>query len=100
VIRGVSFDQPADNATFVREQRFPFRLLSDVDRTLAVAVGAAADRRPPVARRISYLVGPDGTVVKAYPDVAPATHAQGVLADLAGKSFISSAPPSPASPTR
>jgi peroxiredoxin Q/BCP len=99
-VLGVSFDQPADNATFVREQRFPFRLLSDVGRTLAVAVGAAADGRQPVARRISYLVGPDGTVVKAYPDVAPATHAQDVLADLAGKSFISSAHPSPASPAR
>src|SRR5882672_1173054 len=40
-ILGVSFDAPADNAAFVREQSFPFRLLSDSERKLAVAVGAA-----------------------------------------------------------
>ena len=82
-ILGVSFDAPADNATFVRQQGFPFRLLSDTDRTLATAVGAAADTSQPVARRISYLVGPDGNVVKVYPQVTPATHARDVLADVA-----------------
>ncbi len=81
-ILGVSFDAPADNATFVRQQSFPFRLLSDADRTLATAVGAASDRSQPVARRISYLIGPDGKVVKVYPQVTPATHAQEVLTDL------------------
>jgi peroxiredoxin Q/BCP len=82
-ILGVSFDAPAENATFVREQGFPFRLLSDRDRKLARAVGAAADPSQPVARRISYLVGTDGKVVKTYPQVTPATHAQEVLGDLA-----------------
>ena len=81
-ILGVSFDAPADNATFVRQQSFPFRLLSDRDRRLAIAVGAASDASQPVARRISYLVGPDGKVAKAYGDVTPATHAQQVLGDL------------------
>jgi len=81
-ILGVSFDAPADNATFVRQQSFPFRLLSDADRTLATAVGAASDTSQPVARRISYLIGPDAKVVKVYPQVTPATHAQDVLADL------------------
>jgi peroxiredoxin Q/BCP len=81
-ILGVSFDAPADNATFVRQQTFPFRLLSDRDRRLAVAVGAASDASQPVARRISYLVGADGKVVKAYGDVTPATHAQQVLGDV------------------
>ena len=81
-ILGVSFDSPADNATFVREQGFPFRLLSDRSRTLAVAVGAADNADQPVARRISYLVGPDGKVVKASPQVTPAGHASEVLADF------------------
>jgi peroxiredoxin Q/BCP len=80
-ILGVSFDAPTDNATFVREERFPFRLLSDRDRKLAVTVGAAADSIQPVARRISYLVGPGGKVVKAYPQVTPATHAQEVCGE-------------------
>jgi peroxiredoxin Q/BCP len=81
-ILGVSFDTPEDNASFVRQQGFPFRLLSDTDRTLAAAAGAASDPRQPVARRISYLVGPDGKVVKVYPQVTPGTHAQDVLSDL------------------
>jgi peroxiredoxin Q/BCP len=81
-ILGVSFDSPADNATFVREQAFPFRLLSDQSHTLAVAVGAAKSADQPVARRISYVVGPDGKVVKTYAQVTPARHASEVLADL------------------
>jgi len=81
-VLGVSFDEPADNAAFVAEQGFPFRLLSD-DGALAIQVGAAESRDQTMARRISYLVGPDGKVVKAYGSVNPAAHAQEVLADLA-----------------
>lgn len=82
-IVGVSFDEPKDNAAFVREYQFPFRLLSDSQRTLAATVGAAQSRDQPVARRISYLIGPDGKVRRAYDAVNPATHAQQVLADVA-----------------
>jgi thioredoxin-dependent peroxiredoxin len=82
-IIGVSFDAPKDNAAFVREYQFPFRLLSDSNRTLAAAAGAAESRDQPVARRISYLIGADGKVRRAYEAVNPATHAQQVLADLA-----------------
>lgn len=35
----------------------------------------------PFAKRVSYLVGGDGRVLKAYPEVDPATHAQEVLRD-------------------
>jgi peroxiredoxin Q/BCP len=81
-VLGVSFDQPQDNARFVHEQQFPFSLLSDTDRTLASAVGAADSPQQAVARRISYLVGPDGKVVRVYGAVTPATHAEEVLHDL------------------
>jgi thioredoxin-dependent peroxiredoxin len=91
-IVGVSFDAPADNASFVQAQAFPFRLLSDPDRKLGVAVGAAADAQQPAAKRISYLVGADGKVVKAYPQVVPANHAQEVLGDLAAVQVNRSAP--------
>ena len=81
---GVSFDDPKDNAEFIRQQHFPFRLLSDSDRKLAVAVGAADSPSRMMARRISYLVGADGRVLVAYDHVDPTTHATQVLAD-AGK---------------
>ncbi len=82
-VLGVSFDAPATNAEFVAKNHFPFRLLSDSGKTLAVAVGAADSTSRIWARRISYLVGPDGKVMVAYPDVDPATHAGQVLEDLA-----------------
>jgi peroxiredoxin Q/BCP len=84
LVLGVSFDDPKDNAEFIAKNKFPFPLLSDAKKTLAVAVGAADSPSRMWARRISYLVGPDGKVLKAYPDVAPAKHAEQVLADIAG----------------
>jgi peroxiredoxin Q/BCP len=78
-ILGVSFDEPAANAAFVKAESFPFRLLSDTDKTLAKQVGAVASEGQPVASRVSYLVGPDGKVRKSFDDVTPATHAGDVL---------------------
>jgi thioredoxin-dependent peroxiredoxin len=82
LIVGVSFDKPAKNAEFAAKYKFPFPLLSDTERTLAVEVGAADSPSRIVARRISYLVGPDGKVLEAYSDVTPSQHATQVLADL------------------
>ena len=81
-VLGVSFDTPEKNAEFVRAEEFPFRLLSDQDRALAVAVGAARAKDQSAAARISYLVGPDGKVRRAYGEVSPASHAGQVLGDF------------------
>ena len=48
---------------------------------LAKQVGAARSMIP-LPKRISYLVGADGTILVAYPDVKPGEHAAEVLADL------------------
>ncbi len=85
-VLGVSFDDPTTNAAFVQAESFPFRLLSDQSRQLAVHVGAADSTSAPVARRISYLVGPDGKVRQVYGTVNPASHAKDVLSGLAGSS--------------
>ena len=79
---GVSFDPPEANAEFKKTEQFPFSLLSDRDRSLAVVVGAAGSTDASVARRISYLVGPDGKVKQVYGTVVPATHAGDVLGHL------------------
>lgn len=80
-VLGVSFDRPEVNARFAERYGLPFRLLSDSDHALADAVGASRLLLP-VPKRISYLVGADGTVLQAYPSVVPASHAEEVLADL------------------
>jgi peroxiredoxin Q/BCP len=77
----VSYDSPEANRSFAEKNDLPFRLLSDRERSLAAAVGAKA-RLLPIPKRISYLIGADGTVLKAYPKVSPGAHAQEVLADF------------------
>jgi peroxiredoxin Q/BCP len=79
-VLGVSYDKPEKNRVFAEKNALPFRLLSDADHELAQSVGAARALLP-FAKRVSYLVGPDGTVLKNYPDVDPKTHAQEVLED-------------------
>ncbi len=78
---GVSYDSPKANRAFAEKYHLPFLLLSDSDHSLAKEVGAARTLLP-VPKRISYLVGADGRVLAAYPDVDPASHAGEVLADF------------------
>ena len=79
----MSFDTVEANARFADKYEFPFRLLCDTSREMGVAYGAAADTTARTPSRISYLIGPDGAVVKAYGKVAPAGHPAEVLADIA-----------------
>jgi peroxiredoxin Q/BCP len=80
-VLGVSFDEPAANKQFVESEQLPFRLLSDTERKLSMAVGAADSSEARAAKRISYLVGADGKVIKAYADVDPNVHAGQVVVD-------------------
>jgi len=77
---GVSYDTPEANQAFAAKNNLPFLLLSDRERSLAKAVGASRALLP-VPKRISYLVGHDGAVLKAYPSVSPSEHAAEVVAD-------------------
>ena len=78
---GVSFDKPEANKKWAEKNNLPFKLLSDQEKVLAKQVGAARSMIP-LPKRISYLVGADGLVLVAYPDVKPGEHAGEVLADL------------------
>ena len=77
---GVSYDSPEKNRAFAEKNDQPFLLLSDSEHSLAKAVGATRAVMP-FAKRVSYLVGADGIVLEAYPDVDPKTHAAEVLED-------------------
>ena len=83
---GVSYDSPETNRSWAAKHDLPFRLLTDRERTLAKQVGAARALLP-VPKRVSYLVGADGSILAAYPDVNPSTHADEVLADLGRLGF-------------
>lgn len=77
---GVSFDTPERNRAFAEKFHFPFRLLSDPDRKLALAYGAARSRRDRFAARYTYVIGPDGTILEAIDTPDPGAQAGEILA--------------------
>ena len=85
MILGASFDSVEESRQFADEQEFGFRLLSDTDGLTGRAYGVArpvGDQYASFARRFSYLINPDGLIVRVY-DVADVKgHAEDVLADL------------------
>jgi peroxiredoxin Q/BCP len=80
-ILGISFDTPEANAAFAKKFNYNFPLLCDTDRKIGLAYGACDDAKASSAKRISYLIGPDGKVKKAYASVKPAEHPAEVLQD-------------------
>ena len=82
-VLGISFDTMEENAAFHDKFGFGFPLLCDIDRKIGLAYGACESADAEYPRRISYLIGTDGRVEKAYPKVTPAEHPAQVLADLA-----------------
>ena len=85
MVLGASFDPPDRNKAFADKNGFPFRLLSDVDRTVGEAYEtkrAPAERNPEYAKRRTYLIDPEGTIVKAYRVTDIPAHPDEVLADL------------------
>ena len=81
-VLGVSFDTVEENAAFHRKFQFNYPLLCDTERKIGMAYGAADSPTASSAKRISYLIGPDGIIKKAYPKVAAGEHPDEVLADL------------------
>ena len=82
MVLGVSNDAPAKNKKFHEKYAFPFDLLCDEDLSVSIAYGAAEDVDAGKAKRISYLIGSDGNILKAYKTVKAAEHPEQVLNDL------------------
>ncbi len=72
----------AENAAFAAKFGFDFPLLCDTPRAVGLAYGACDDAGAGYARRISFLIGPDGVVRKAYPKVNAAAQPEELLADI------------------
>jgi thioredoxin-dependent peroxiredoxin len=80
-VLGASFDDVAANHAFADKFCYPYKLLS-FDKADGKTYGAYDDADGNYAKRISYLIGPDRTVVKVYPKVKPSDHPTQVLADV------------------
>ena len=88
VVLGVSPDGVASHRKFKGDFELPFTLLADPDHRTAEDYGVWVEksrygRTYMGIRRSTFVIGPDGNVVKAMYDVVPATHADDVLAVLA-----------------
>ena len=84
---GVSFDRPEDNRAFAQKNGFPFRMLSDSDRSvgrLYETARASEEDHPEFAKRRTYVVDPEGTIRKAYRVRDIGAHPGEVLEDLRG----------------
>lgn len=67
---------PEENARFARKHAFPFSLLSDPDRRIAMAFGASDGPTDEFARRIAYVIDQNGRVDEAHPKVDARTYPQ------------------------
>ena len=83
VVLGASFDSVADNKAFAEKFSFPFQLLSDPERRLGVLYGAAEPGAASgYAKRVAYLIGPDGRIAKVWPKVDVKAFSDEVLAAI------------------
>ena len=88
VVLGVSPDGVASHRKFKGDYELPFTLLADPDHAAAEAYGVWTEksrygRTYMGIVRSTFVIGPDGNVVKIMRNVKPATHADDVLAVLA-----------------
>jgi thioredoxin-dependent peroxiredoxin len=81
-ILGVSFDTVAENKHFAEKFKFPYPLLSDPTRAMGVQYGAADPGETKNARRVAYVIGPDGKIRNVFAKANTATFAADVLALL------------------
>ena len=66
---GASFDTPAENKAFAEKFSFPYQLLCDTERKMGMAYGATDDPKAEYAKRIAYVIDPNGKVKLAFPKV-------------------------------
>ena len=83
IILGVSLDDVKSHAEFAKKYSLPFPLLADTDGKVAEKYGVLNNLGViKIAKRQSFLIGPDGRVVKHYDKVDAEKHSAEVLADL------------------
>lgn len=80
---GISLDDVESHKEFSDKYKLPFVILADEGGAVADAYGVLRDYKLiKIASRQSFLVNPEGVIVKHYEDVDPDTHTQEVLRDL------------------
>jgi thioredoxin-dependent peroxiredoxin len=84
VILGVSVDSTDSHKEFCTKENLTFRLLSDPSKGVVKAYGSLGNFGPvEIAKRNTFLIDPNGKIVKVWTGVDPSKHSEEVLAELA-----------------
>src|SRR6266511_10630 len=84
VILGVSVDTAQSHKDFCAKEGLNFKLLADPDGKVSTEYGSVMDYKgSKLAARNTFIIHPDGEVVKVYTSVKAAEHSDPVLKELA-----------------
>jgi thioredoxin-dependent peroxiredoxin len=84
VVLGVSVDSADSHKQFCTKEGLNFKLLADTDYKVSTAYGSLTNLLVvKFASRHTFIINPDGKIVKTYEDVNPSKHSEEVLAALA-----------------
>ena len=81
-VAGVTVDSIESCRRWAERLRLPYPLLSDPTRAMGVRYGAADSAQSGNAKRVAYVIGPDGKVKNVFPKANASTFAADVLALL------------------
>ena len=84
VILGVSVDDVESHKKFAEKHGLPFTILADSDKVVAKQYGVLKRFLgvAELAKRDTFLIDPEGKIVRHYADVDPKGHSQVVLKDI------------------
>ena len=82
-ILGVSLDDVESHQAFSEKYSLPYPILADVNKECATEYGVLGKfMMMTIAKRQSFLINPEGSIVKHYKKVDPDTHTKEVIVDL------------------
>ncbi len=70
---GISYDSVESHKKFIEKFNLPFALISDTDKSIAKAYGAAGMLFP---KRMTFVIDTTGKIAWINPSVNPSTHSQ------------------------
>lgn len=87
IVLGVSADSVKSHAKFATNEKLSFPLLSDPTKEMIASYGAIGKKKFMGREfmgilRNTYLINPEGKIVKVYESVKPAGHVDEILNDL------------------
>jgi thioredoxin-dependent peroxiredoxin len=82
-IVGVSVDTADSHKSFCTKEGLSFKLLADTDHKVSELYGSLTEYKGnPIAARNTFIIDPNGKIVKVFEQVKPVNHSEEVLAAL------------------